>query len=212
MKYNIEIPSATFIPSITMNKEKINLWDERKDLESDNRQWVFPLSVTGFYDRKYSDYFTEDKLSGRPEFYLDPFYIQSQMGTYFLADENLKHVIMEVVQFPQHKELKKKEETPDEMYQRVYGEIIASPSKYFIGFDRTTKTYGRKFYRREFDLEALKERYKQVAIEIISARWNGNFYKNFKSCNNIFPGVSCDMQAVCKNGNISENMYKIRGK
>lgn len=206
--HNIQLSPSSFIPSVDVGEEKINLWADRRNQGEDNRTWIFPLSVTGFYDRKYSTYFCEDKLSGKPKFYLDPFYIQSQMGTYFLADPNLEYVIMEVVLFPQQRELKKPE-TPEAMYERVYGEILSRPSKYFIGFDRKKLKYGVKFHRGEFDLDAIVSTYQQVVLEILSCRYTGNFYKNFRACNNIF-GYPCEYQTICKTGNISESLFRIR--
>ena len=98
------------------------------------------------------------------------------------------------------------------MYERVLSDVISKPSKYFIGFDRKKKMYGKKFYRGEFDIDAIKARYQQVALEIMSCRWTGNYYKNFKSCNNILPGIPCDMKTVCSTGNVSENMFRVRDK
>ena len=106
----------------------------------------------------------------------------------------------------------RKEETPEEIYKRVYDDVLSRPSLYFIGLDRTKKKYGKKFWRSEFDLKAIKKRYQQATIEILAARWNGNFYKNDRVCGNILPGIKCEYQEVCRNCNISEEMYKIRGK
>jgi len=209
LKYDIVVPPSSFIPSVTMGKEIINLWQESSKQSEDERTWKFPLSVTGFYDRKYSNYFCEDKLSGRPEFYLDPFFIQSQNSTYFLGDPNLEFCVMEVVQMPQQKELKKGE-SPEELGVRVYGDILSRPSKYFIGFDREKRMYGKKFYRGEFNLEVIENMYKQMTIELLAARWSGNFYKNFRACNNILPGIQCEFQDVCRTGNVSETKYKVR--
>ena len=215
MTYDIILPPSQFVPSITVGdnhaKEVVNLWKEANDQAEDERKWKFPLKITGFYDRKYQRYFTEDKLSGRPEFYLDPFHIQSQNSTYFLADPSLEYCIEEVVQFPLQKELKKKEETPTQIYERIFSDILSRPSKYFIGYTRESNRYGRKFFRGEFDLKAAEERYKQIVIELLSCRWSGNFYKNFTMCGNIY-GHNCDFQTVCKTGNISETMYSIRSK
>jgi hypothetical protein len=211
MEYDVVLSPSSFIPSISINEEKVNLWSDRQDQKSDERTWMFPIKVAGFYDRKYSTYFTEDKLSNRPSFYLDPFYIQSQMGTYFLADPKLEYVIMEVVQFPQQKENRKNEESPDEMYSRVYSDVLSRPSNYFIGFNRQKKRYGKKFFRGEFDLDAIRGRYQQIVLEILSCRYNNNFYKNFQACGNIY-GHPCEFQKICQNGNVSENMFKIREK
>jgi len=212
LKYDIVIPPSSFLPSISIGKESINLWQDKLDQSEDKRTWKFPLQVRGFYDWKYNNCFYEDKLSGKPEWYLDPFFIQSQNSTYFMADPKLEYCIQRVVLFPQHKELKKKEETPDQMYKRVYSDVLSRPSLYFIGYDRAKKMYGRKFWRGEFDLQAAEDRYRQITIELLACRWSGNWYKNFKSCNNVLPSIPCNYQTVCKTGNVSENMYKIREK
>lgn len=212
LDYNITLTSSSFIPSINIGKEAINLWDERKNQEESKDSWTFPLKVNGFYDRKYSNYFTEDKLSGRPEFYLDPFYVDSQCSTYFLANPELEYCILEVVRFPQQREYKKKEETPEEMFKRTYDDILSRPSKYFIDYNKEKRRYGRKFYRGEFQLDAAVERFKQVTIEILAARWRNGFYRNFKACSNLYPGIQCDYQNICRTGNISDTMYQIREK
>jgi len=211
LSYDITLPPTSFIPSIKVGQESIDLWQARSDQVSDKRLWKFPLSVTGFYDRKYPTYFTEDKLSSKPEYYLDPFYVDSQCSTYFLADPKLDYCIMEVVQFPQQRDLKKKEESPEELFRRVYDDVLSRPSKYFHGWDNKKRMYGVKFFRGEFNLKAAEERYKQVVIEIQAARWSDGFYKNFRACGNTF-GSPCEMRTICKNGNIADEMYKIRGK
>ena len=211
MVHNITLPASSFIPSISIGAESINLWSDRKDQEEDARSWTFPLHVIGFYDRKYPTYFAEDKLSSRPEYYLDPFYIQSQNGTYFLADPNLEYCIQEVAQFPMQRELKN-ETSLDQLYQRTYDEILSRPSKYFIGYDNKKRMYGKKFYRGEFNLDAIVKKYQQVCIEILAAQWSGNFYRNYKSCNNVLPGISCDFQDICKTNNVSETLYATRKK
>ena len=207
LSYTIQIPVASFIPTMTVGKEALSMWDQ-KNTDS----YTFPLNITGFYDRKYPAYFCEDKLSSKPDFYLDPYHLQSQCGTYFLADPNLEYVILEVVRFPQDNYNKRKEETPEEVYKKTYDAALSKPSTYFLGYNREKKMYGKKFYRGEFRLEDIQTRYQQVVIEIMAARWNGNFYKNDRVCNNVLPGIGCDMQECCRNNNMSEIIYRIREK
>ncbi len=215
MSYEIEVPAASLLPRILSDVivDENNIWGIREDLKPFlSKTWTFPLSIAGFYDRKYQTYFAEDKLSSRPEFYLDPFFLQSQNSTYFMADPNLEYCIQEVVLFPQQKINKKKDESAEALGVRVFNDVISKPSKYFIGFDRKKRMYGKKFFRGEFDLQAAEERYKQVVLEVLSCRWTGNFYRNFKVCNNILPGIPCDMQKICRSGNMSENMFRIRSR
>jgi hypothetical protein len=211
LDYTITLPPSSFIPSISVGKEAINLWQARNDQADDKRVWEFPLKVSGFYDRKYSNYFTEDKLSGRPEFYMDPFYVDSQASTYFLADPKLEYCIFEVVKFPQQKELKKKEESPDQLMERTYQDILSRPSAYFQGWDNRKRAYGIKYHRGEFQLQAAVERFQQVTIEIMACRWSGKFYKDFTRCSNMY-GHVCPLRIICKNHNIPNEMFRIKGK
>lgn len=210
IEMEIDMPFSDFIPTVSIGKEAIKLWDENKETIK-----KYPLIVNGFYDRKYSNYFAEDKFTSKPQSYLDIFFIQSQVGTYFLADPNLDYCIMEVVQVPQQRVLKEgkpNQESPESYQKRIYEDILSRPSNYFIGWNKEKKRYGKKFYRSEFDLEAIKSQYQQSIIEIMAARWNGNFYKNWKYCNNVFPGIGCSFQSVCRNNNVSENMYRVNKK
>jgi hypothetical protein len=167
--------------------------------------------VTGIFDRKYEKSFAENKLSSRPEFYFDMFFIQSQAGAYFLADENLEWVDMEVVRTPALKAVGKfKEELAQEHEERVYMDAIGRPSFYFLGYNKDKMRYGKRFYRSEFDLAEILERFRSVSREINEAcAWDG-FYKNDRACNNILPGISCDMISVCRHNTMAENIFKIR--
>jgi hypothetical protein len=167
--------------------------------------------VTGYYDRKYDDHFVENKLSGRPDFYTDPWFIQSQVGTYFLADPKLQSCTMEIARVPDLKSTKSyKDETDDEYAERCYQDILSRPSYYFLGYDVKTHKYGKKFFRTEFDLEELKNRYLHILREYWEARELNGWYKNDKSCMNVLPGIQCDMLDVCRYNNMSETQYKIR--
>ena len=171
------------------------------------------MVVAGFYDRKYPEYFVENKLSSKPDYYLDPWWIQSQIGTYFLADESLNHCIMEVVRVPQLKEkVNKERDTPEAFAERIYQDVLSRPSYYFIGWDNKTHRYGKKYYRSEFNLEELKMRYLHIFREIYDARIMNGFYRNDRVCNNILPGIQCEMLEICRHGNLNEAIYKIREK
>jgi hypothetical protein len=172
------------------------------------------LLLTGFYDRKYPTYFVENKLSGKPDNYLDPYFIQSQIGTYFLADPTLEYCIMEIVRTPQLKSTgKNKEESADDLQERIYQDAISRPSYYFIGYDSKTHKYGKKYFRAEFNLEELKSRYKHIFREIFDARILDGWYKNDRACNSILPGIPCDMVSICRHGNNFNNAtHQIREK
>ena len=169
--------------------------------------------ITGYYDRKYSNHFVENKLSGRPDTYLDPWFIQSQVGTYFLADPLLEFCIMEIARTPDLKSTGKYKEENDEEYgERVYQDVLSRPSHYFLGYSQETHKYGKKFYRTEFNLEELKARYIHIFREYWEARLLKGFYKSDRSCSNVLPGIPCEMLSICRYDNMDETLYQIRQK
>lgn len=171
------------------------------------------IKIKGFYDRKYANYFVEGKVSSRPENYLDIFFIQSQVGAYFLADPSLEYCIMEVIRTPDLRSIGKfKEESPEEHEERTYQDIISRPSFYFIGLDKASGTFGKKFYRNEFDLEEIRNRFRSINIIIHDMQMINGWYKNDKVCNAILPGIPCDMKPLCRYNVMSETMYNIRKK
>jgi hypothetical protein len=172
---------------------------------------VGDVLVTGYYDRKYIGSFAENKMSGSPDRYLDPYFIQSQIGTYFLADPNLEFCIMEIVRNPALKSTgSHKEEDPEVYGERIYQDAISRPSHYFIGYDSKTRRYGKKFFRSEFDLVEVAERFKQVYREIYQANRAGGWYKNDRACGAVLPGIVCDFLPLCRYNTMSESIYKIR--
>jgi hypothetical protein len=169
------------------------------------------ILITGYYDRYYPNHFIENKLSGRPDNYLDPWFIQSQVGTYFLADPSLESCTMEIARTPDLKSTGKNKEEDDESYsERVYQDIISRPSHYFLGWNGETKRYGRKFFRSEFDLEELKSRFIHIFREYWEARKFDGWFKSDRSCMNVLPGIKCDMISLCRHNNLSESIYQIR--
>lgn len=179
------------------------------DGESDNNT-CNKVYVKGFYDRKYATHFEEDKLSSRPDHYLDPYFIHSQCGTYFLADPSLEYCTMKVVRVPDLKSTgKNKDEDDEAYYQRCYEDVISRPSHYFIGYDRVKHTYGRKFYRSEFNLDEIQQRYNIVGREIKWAtdlyhKGEDVWYRNDRVCGQILPGIPCEMLPICRTGGLSD--------
>jgi hypothetical protein len=172
-----------------------------------------PVKVKGFYDRKYKNYFTEDKLSGRPDNYLDIFFIGSQIGAYFLADESLEYCIMEIVRTPDLKSTGRfKDEGASEHEERTFLDILSRPSFYFIGYDREKKTYGKKFYRAEFDLGGIRDRFRIISIMMRDCAAFDGWYKNDRACGAILPGIPCDMKSVCRFNTMSETLYTFKTK
>ena len=169
------------------------------------------VTVNGKYDRKYIDGFVETKLSGRPDNYADMFFIQSQVATYFAVDPSLKWVTMEINRTPDLKSTGMHKEEDAQMYEeRVFQDVISRPSWYFIGWNKDTHTYGKTYYRNEFDLDEVMNRYKHTAREIMWAAYHDGWYKNDRVCSNILPGISCEMLPVCRHNVLNEQVFKIK--
>lgn len=170
------------------------------------------LILTGFYDRKYENYFVENKFSGRPDNYFDPFFIQSQVGVYFMADPKLEYCVMEVVRSPDLKSVgKNRDEEPEAYGERVFQDAISRPTHYFPGWDKKTRRYGKKFWRREFDLDSISDRFVHVFREIRAAWQNDAYYRNDRVCNAVLPGIQCDMLPICRTqGHLNDEVFEIR--
>lgn len=169
------------------------------------------ILINGVYDRKYKNYFVEDKLGSSPDYYLDIFNVQSQVGVYFVADESMEYCVMEVARTPALKSVSKyKEESPQDHEDRTYSDIISRPSFYFIGYDKDKKTYGKKFYRDEFNLDEIKERFRILEVLMADCAGFDGWYKNDRSCSSgPWP---CDMKPICRYNTMSEEVYKIMSK
>ena len=178
--------------------------------------------IHGYYDVLFEDHFEEYKFTGQPEDYSRPIQIGSQVGTYFLANPALEYVDMMIVHSPQLKLLranKKRadDETDSEYEERIYLDAVSRPSHYFKGFNRKTGTFGRRFYRSEFDLREIERRYIQIAIEIKRRTEENAWYKeDYFNCSSF--NSSCEYMPVCESDdgsgrvNVSEEIFEIREK
>lgn len=150
----------------------------------------------------------ECKLSGSPDYYTTLFNIHDQVGSYFLGNPKMERCVMMVTRPPMLKTLKRRDdETPEEYGNRCQSDILARPSHYFIGWDRERHTWGKTFYRPEFDVDALKRKYEHIAYEIRDAAKRNAFYQERGSCKYPF---ECDYLSVCETGSMSELRYYIR--
>ena len=167
--------------------------------------------VVGYIDREYTDHVVETKFTARPDFYFQIHNITSQIGSYFLSNENYKYAIIEAVRVPDIKTGKRKyaDEDLDSYRNRVKGEILSKPSHYFVGFDRDKGTYGKKFWRNEFDLESLEQVYQEVWNEIkqcLEANSEAKWWQNRKAC---YCPAPCEYLPICDTGVVSEEIFNI---
>jgi len=169
--------------------------------------------IIGYIDRAYSDHIVESKLTARPDFYFQIHNITSQIGTYFLSNPEYKYAVIESTRVPGLRTGagKYSDESPQAYQSRIVGEILSKPSYYFLGFNRDAKTFGKKFWRGEINLEELMQDYLYVNKEIQRAINDGDgaFYKNRKAC--YVPGP-CFYLPVCDTGAVSEGIFEVKGE
>lgn len=167
----------------------------------------FKFIISGVYDRAYDNYFAENKFTSVPDFYQDVFFMTSQLGTYFLSNDKFEYCVVEIARTPM---LKKSDNEDSETFgERVFLDVLKRPGFYFIGYNPKARTYGRKFFRNEFNLEALENRYKNIGYEIMDANERDAFYNNEKMCMKPW---QCDMLDICKTGNMSESLYRFKDR
>lgn len=179
--------------------DPVNLLGCQYKFEFDNKM--------GYIDRAYTDHIVETKLSGRPDFYKKISNIAPQVGTYLLSNPDYQHVIMEIVRMPTLRPAK--DEQLDAFYDRVYKDVIARPSYYFLGFDRKARTFGIKYHRNEFDLDEIRAIYDMVSKDIELCLKHDLWYPNRAVC--YSPGP-CFYLAICETGNVSEITYNTKGE
>jgi len=169
------------------------------------------IPIIGYIDRAYSNFIVETKLTARPDFYFQIHNITSQIGTYFLSSPEYKYAVIESARVPGLRTGagKYSDESPDAYRDRIISEIISKPSYYFLGFNRDTRTFGKKFWRGEVDLDELAQDYVYVNKEIQRALEDGDgaFYKNRKAC--YVPGP-CFYLNICDTGVCSESIYEVK--
>lgn len=165
-------------------------------------------TIHGFTDLHAPKGFFELKCTTRPDYYTNKYWIHDQMGTYFLSNPNYETGILLAIRTPQLKQTGTfKDETLDEYRERCYKDMCARPSFYFVGYNKDNKTFGVKFYRTEFDLDGLRERYKWIGNQIQLCAKKDYWYQNKTSCMSPF---ICDYLNVCDSGGVNEDTYEYR--
>jgi hypothetical protein len=174
------------------------------------RDTSLQFSVKGILDRSYPGWFAETKLSSKPDWYLNLFNITPQCGIYFVLDDTLEYVSMEVTRLPDLRSTGKFTDEDDQAYEdRCYKDILSRPAFYFQGYSKDTKTFGKKFYRSEFPLDQILSRLNSTFFEITWAADHDDFYKNYRSCYSPF---QCDYLNLCHYDVMSEEIYTIKPK
>lgn len=138
-------------------------------------------NVTGYADKTFHNYIQEVKLSGRPDWYTSFENIEFQCGTYLMGNPEWEYVDLKVTRMPELK-LGKKEELAD--YQdRIYSNIVKRPGYYFMGYNMKTRTYGKRFWRSEFDFDWLMTCYLHMVRNMRFMIDNQTWTYNPMACN-----------------------------
>lgn len=166
-------------------------------------------NIRGVIDVLYAEHFIEFKTSGNPDYYLTPHYLQSQLGTYFLSDPKLKYCTMKVIRIPQLKSAGQyKDEDAETYVNRVMLDVEKRPAYYFVGLT-DDGTWGKKFYKAEFDMDEIVERYRHIMRERRLAIKQKCYYKNETGC--LYP-QPCMYLQLCETGGVSDLIYTYREK
>jgi len=165
------------------------------------------VQVAGAVDRAYDDHFVETKLSGRPEFYLKPHNMTSQLGTYFLANPKWEYCIMEVTRMPGT--YMKNDETEYDYYKKVYQDIVKRPSYYFPGLNRKEGTFGIRVDRSDINIDRVEKEYSMVIDEMRECLKTAAYYHQYAGCHHPF---ECSYLPICTTDTISETIYNTGGK
>jgi len=161
--------------------------------------------IRGVYDAKWAGWFSEYKLTGNPSNYDNVWSLSSQIGTYFLLDADAYECLMKIVRRPAQRP--KRDEEPTEFEERIYLDVLSRPKYYFDGLKREGMTYGRRFYRREFDLDAVKDRYYHIADEISYYQQREAWYCEY---NCYMYNDWCEYLPVCQQGRVNEQIFEYR--
>lgn len=170
---------------------------------------VHPIAeycVVGYVDCASSDHFKEVKLTGSPDFFNKAWNIQIQIGTYFFGNPEWEYVDLLLTRRPAQKTGKRQysDESPEAFSERIYHDIIKRPAYYFIGYNRDEKTFGKRFWRTEFDLENVQKTYHMIFHELHDTVQANRWVQNSMSC--LVP-TACWYLPICETGVVSDKIY-----
>jgi len=165
------------------------------------------VQVAGAVDRAYDDHFVETKLSMKPDFYLKPHNMTSQLGTYFLANPKWEYVIMEVTRMPNM--YMRKDEDRNDYYRRLYGDIVSRPSYYFPGLNRKKGTFGMRLDRSDINIDRVEKEYKMIIEEMRGCLKSSGYYHQYASCHHPY---ECSFLPICTTDQVSETLFTKGGR
>lgn len=165
-------------------------------------------SIIGFLDG-YDDVaktIYEDKLSSDGYRYHRFETIELQVGTYFLGMPEAERCILRAVSLPSQRLSAKQDGDSYIAYQnRLEKEIAGNVSQYFLNYDFAQRTYGRIFWRADFDLSRTQAQIDAVARAIDFCCDTHTFWANTENCD-MFSG--CDYFDICRKNVYNYDIYK----
>jgi hypothetical protein len=161
--------------------------------------------IVGYVDLAYEDHIEEVKLSPRPDFYKQPENLYYELGTNFMGNGAWEYADVKITRVPQLKP--KPDESGEAFEERCYGDILSRPARYFIGWNRKTRTYGVRFWRSEFDLEEIFQTYVHVLRELKTTAKRGSWYPNHLGCH---VPATCQYLPIKRTGVVSEELFEKR--
>lgn len=206
---DISLIDAARVNAMILAAEELELeFDKGPTQQKVTYIWRERQVVTGYIDRvkSFGDGFEEHKFSTQPDTYLKLPNIYHQCGTYFLARPELEFVDMMVATVPMlHTGKGNYEfETVEQYQERCFQDILSRPSHYFKGYDYQKKTYGKRFWRHEFDLDYIEGTYGHIFRELRDTIDRGSWYMNRYSCDVLY---GCPFRSICDNGVMSTDHY-----
>src|SRR3990172_7094416 len=116
---------------------------------------------------------------------------------------------MKVIRIPQLKSAGQyKDEAAEKYVNRVRDDVEKRPTYYFIGLTDDGH-WGKKFYRAEFNMDEVVERYRHIMHERRLAIKRKCWYKEESGC--LYPNPCMYLQ-LCETGGVSDLLYKRREK
>lgn len=163
--------------------------------------------VSGYVDITYEFSITEIKFTANPAFHqkLDSNFLQQ--GTYLSSNPGWEYVDLLITQEPKLKTGKAKysDESDGAYESRIYNDILSRPAFYFIGFNKLDKTYGIRFWRKEFNLDYLRQVYINVFKDMRHTIDNNLWYRNELQC---YVPQKCWFFPIKRSGVISDQLYE----
>ena len=209
--YDLDDKSRAQLNALTRAFDYLEIKVDTKNLISCQYKIHHPIPdlgvITGYTDRAYDDHIVETKLSARPDYYNHIEGISHQAATYFLGNKNFDYIDMEVTRLPDLRTGTRgryENESTEAYEERVFQDIMSRPSYYFIGFNRSKLTFGKRFWRGEFDLDYIERTFIFIMHELRRTIDVGSWYRNEMAC---FQPTLCMYYPIKQTGVVSEELY-----